>query len=49
MQHSSGPAWYAQELAQLQDEIAWLHRLLEGIAPPGEPHGETPGHQAEPA
>ena len=41
MQPISGPVWYARELAQLQDEIARLHRLLEGIAPLSEPHEET--------
>jgi hypothetical protein len=46
MQHLSGPAWYARELAQLQEEIARLHRLLEVITPIGEPHEETPGTHA---
>jgi hypothetical protein len=43
MPHSSGPDWYARELAQLQDEMAQLHRLLEVITPIGEPHEETTG------
>ena len=42
MQHISGPDWYAQELAQLEDEMARLYRLLEGITPIGEPHEDTP-------
>ena len=49
MPHSSGPAWYARELAQLQEEITRLYRLLEVLAPLSEPHEESPGHPAEPA
>jgi hypothetical protein len=43
MQHISGPDWYARELAQLQDEIVRLHRLLGVITPLGEPDEDTPG------
>ena len=42
MQPISGPAWYARELAQLQEEITRLHQLLEVTAPLSEPHEETP-------
>ena len=42
MRHASGPDWYAQELAALQDEMVRLYRLLEVITPIGEPHENTP-------
>jgi hypothetical protein len=44
MPHLSGPDWYARELAELQEEIARLYRLLEVITPIGEPHEEPPAH-----
>lgn len=48
MPHISGPDWYARELAELQDEIARLYRLLGVITPIYEHHEDTQGHSVVP-
>ena len=45
VQDSSIPTWQQRELAQLQDEVALLKRLLKAIKPLDKAHADTHGHE----
>jgi hypothetical protein len=49
MQHTRAANWQERELAQLQDEVAVLRRLVRAITPPGHESTDTQRHDVEPS